>query len=113
MKKINLKGTKRILAFLFCFTIFFISFLFPLFQMLFWSFTFPNSFDFLEIISINFNSMKLIFFASTVIIFLSFFVNFGTRVLKSNVLSFFSNLSIAGYAIPGIVISVAIITFFL
>ena len=80
--------------------------------MLFWSFTFPNSFDFLEIISINFNSMKLIFFASTVIIFLSFFVNFGTRVLKSNVLSFFSNLSIAGYAIPGIVISVAIITFF-
>ena len=111
-EKINLKGKKRILAFLFCFTIFLISFLFPLFQMLFWSLTFPNSFDFLEVISMNFNSIKLIFFASTVIIFLSFFVNFGTRVLKSNVLSFFSNLSIAGYAIPGIVISVAIITFF-
>ena len=111
-EKINLKGKKRILAFLFCFPIFFFSFLFPLFQMLFWSLTFPNSFDFLEVISMNFNSIKLIFFASTVIIFLSFFVNFGTRVLKSNVLSFFSNLSIAGYAIPGIVISVAIITFF-
>ena len=111
-EKIYLSGIKKLLAFLFCSSIFFISFLFPLFQMIFWSITFPNLLDFSEIIKINLNSMKLIFLSSTLIIFLSLFVNFGTRVLKSNFLTFFSSLSIAGYAIPGIVISVAIITFF-
>ncbi len=111
-EKITLKGTKKIFAFLFCFTLFFISFLFPLFQMFFWSFTFTNFFDLNEILKLNFNSLKLILLASTTIIFLSLFVNFGIRVLKSNFLNFFSNLSIAGYAIPGIVISVAVITFF-
>ena len=111
-EKITLKGTKKIMAFLFCFMIFFISFIFPLSQMIFWSFSFSNSINFQEVITLNLNSMKLIMLASTIIIFLSFFVNFGTRVLKSNFLTFFSNLSIAGYAIPGIVISVAIISFF-
>ena len=88
-EKIDLNGVKKILAFVFCFSVFFLSFLFPLFQMLFWSFNFPNFFDFEEIIKINFNSMKLIIFASTAIILLSFFVNFGTRVLKNNFLVFF------------------------
>ena len=111
-EKIKLRGFKKLIAFIFCFSIFFFSFLFPLFQMFYWSFTFPNFFDFNEIIKMNFNSMKLILLASTVIILLSFFVNFGTRVLKNKFLIVFSNLSIAGYAIPGIVISVAIITFF-
>ena len=111
-EKINLNGTKKNLAFLFCFIIFFISFLFPLFQMLYWTFSLPKSFEIQEIISMNVNSMKLILLASTVIISLSLFVNFGIRVLKSKFLIFISNLSIAGYAIPGIVISVAIITFF-
>ena len=93
-EKINLKGTKKNLAFLFCFIIFFISFLFPLFQMLYWTFSLPNLFEIQEIISMNVNSMKLILLASTVIITLSLFVNFGIRVLKSNFLIFISNLSI-------------------
>ena len=88
-EKIYLSGIKKLLAFLFCSSIFFISFLFPLFQMIFWSITFPNLLDFSEIIKINLNSMKLIFLSSTLIIFLSLFVNFGTRVLKSNFLTFF------------------------
>ena len=88
-EKIYLSGIKKLLAFLFCSSIFFISFLFPLFQMIFWSITFPNLLDFSEIIKINLNSMKLIFLSSTLIIFLSLFVNFGTRVLKSNFFNFF------------------------
>ena len=55
--------------------------------------------------------MKLILLASTVIITLSLFVNFGIRVLKSNFDFYFKPFN-SGYAIPGIVISVAIITFF-
>ena len=81
--------------------------------MIFWSFTFPNFFELTDIMNLNFNSLKLILLASTLIIVLSFFVNFGIRVFKSKFLNLISNLSIAGYAIPGIVVSVAIITFFL
>ena len=111
-EKIYLKGYKKILATLYCFILFFVSFLFPLFQMIFWSFTFPNFFELTDIMNLNFNSLKLILLASTLIIVLSFFVNFGIRVFKSKFLNLISNLSIAGYAIPGIVVSVAIITFF-
>ena len=50
--------------------------------------------------------------SSLVIISLSLIVNFGARILKSKVLQFFSSLSISGYAIPGIVISVSVISLF-
>lgn len=109
-KKITLNNSKSILAFMFCSLIFFISFLFPLFQMVFWSLNFHDYFQFSEIIKLNVNSIKLIFLASITIILLSFFVNFGIRILDSKSLRFFSSLSISGYAIPGIVISVAIIS---
>ncbi len=45
-QKLQLKGTKSIAAFLFCFLVFFLSFLFPLSQMLYWTIKFPeNLFD--------------------------------------------------------------------
>ena len=78
--------------------------------MIYWSINFNDFFQFSEIIKLNVNSIKLIFLASITIILLSFFVNFGIRILDSKFLKFFSSLSISGYAIPGIVISVAIIS---
>ena len=110
VRKISLNHSKGLLAFLFCFFIFFISFLFPLFQMIYWSINFNDFFQFSEIIKLNVDSIKLIFLTSITIILLSFFVNFGIRILDSKFLKFFSSLSISGYAIPGIVISVAIIS---
>ena len=68
--------------------------------------------DLNQILHLNYNSVKLIFLSSIFIISLSLIVNFSGRILKSRVLSFFSNLSISGYAIPGIVVSVSIISLF-
>ena len=62
--------------------------------MLYWTFSLPNLFEIQEIISMNVNSMKLILLASTVIITLSLFVNFGIRVLKSNFLIFFQTFQL-------------------
>ena len=39
---INLKGYKATLALIFCATVFFISFLFPVLQMLYWTIIFPK-----------------------------------------------------------------------
>ena len=49
-EKIKLSGTNSFFAFLFCFLLFFLSFLFPLGQMLYWTIKFPeNLFDFIKI----------------------------------------------------------------
>ena len=112
IEKTNLKGFKEFSAFLFCLSLFSISFLFPLFQMFSWALSSSTYFNNNELIELNFNSIKLILISSLLIISLSFFVNFGIRTIKSRLLKICSSLSISGYAIPGIVISVAIISFF-
>ena len=108
----KLTGASAFAAFLFCFILFFISFIFPFSQMIFWSYKFPEYFESLNLLKLNLNTFILIFFTSLLIIFFSFTANFGNRVLKSKLLGFLSTLSISGYAIPGIIISVSIISFF-
>ncbi len=111
-KKTLLRGYKSFLASFFCFFLFSISFLFPLILMLKWSLVNSSFLDLDQILHLNYNSVKLIFLSSIFIISISLIVTFSGRVLKSRALSFFSNLSISGYAIPGIVVSVSIISLF-
>jgi iron(III) transport system permease protein len=111
-KKTILNGSKGILAFSFCLLLFTISFLFPLFQMLYWAFSNSNLYDYKQLLQLNLNSIKLIILSSLIIICLSLFSNFGVRILRSKFLQFFSTLSISGYAIPGIVISISVISLF-
>ncbi len=110
-KKTKLSGSKSFFAFFFCFSLFGISFIFPFSQMIYWSFKFPEYLKSLDILKLNFNTFILIFCTSTILILFSIIVNFGNRVLKNSFLNFLSNLSISGYAIPGIIISVSIISF--
>ena len=111
-KKTILNGSKGILAFSFCLLLFTISFLFPLFQMLYWAFSNSNLYDYKQLLQLNLNSIKLIILSSLIIICLSLFSNFGVRILRSKFLQFFSTLSISGYAVPGIVISISVISLF-
>ena len=99
------------MAFLFCMSLFSLSFIFPFFQMIYWSFQFPEYYTNLNILELNFNTFILIFCTSFFLILFSLITNFGNRVLKNKFLDLVSNLSISGYAIPGIIISVSIITF--
>jgi iron(III) transport system permease protein len=79
--------------------------------MLFWSIKFPEYYTNLNLFNLNFNTFCLIFCTSSLLILFSFITNFGNRNIKSKFLNLVSNLSISGYAIPGIIISVSIITF--
>ncbi len=110
-KRLQLNGFSALAAFLFCFSLFFISFIFPFSQMIFWSYKFPEYYKNLNLIRLNLNTFTLILFTSFFIIIFSFIVNFGNRALKSKFLNLISTLSISGYAIPGIIISVSIISF--
>ena len=51
-QKIKLSGGKSFMAFMFCFLVFFLSFLFPLSQMMYWTIKFPENLFDLEIINL-------------------------------------------------------------
>jgi len=110
-KPINLTGRKAFLAFTFCALVFFFSFLFPVLQMLYWTISFPKHLADLNLIKLFSNTMLLVFLSSILLISLSFISNYGNRVTRSKLLSILTTFSVSGYAIPGIILAVAFITF--
>ena len=108
---VHLYNYKSILAFLFCMLVFFLSFLFPVFQMLYWTIIFPKHFLDLNLIELFSNTMLLVFLSCCLLILLAFISNYGNRVSKSKFLEALNTFSISGYAIPGIILAVAFITF--
>ena len=110
-EKIKLSGKKSFFAFMFCFIIFFLSFLFPLSQMLYWTIKFPENFFDIDIVTLTLNTVYLVILSSIVLIVFSLISNYGNRVSKNKFLNFLSTLSISGYAIPGVILAVAFITF--
>ena len=110
-EKSKLSSGKSFLAFLFCFIIFFLSFLFPLSQMLYWTIKFPENFFDLEIFNLLVNTLYLVTLSSLILIIFSLMSNYGNRVSKNKFLNILSTLSISGYAIPGVILAIAFITF--
>ncbi len=109
--KIKLVGKKSFLAFLFCFSVFFLSFLFPLSQMMYWTLKFPENLFELQVLDLLKNTLYLVSLSSLVLIIFALISNYGNRVTKNKVLNVLSTLSISGYAIPGVILAVAYITF--
>jgi len=108
---IFLTGYKSFLAFSFCMFVFFISFLFPVLQMFYWTIIFPKHFIDLNATELFLNTLLLVFFSSCLLISMGFISNYGNRVSRSKILEVLSTFSISGYAIPGIILAVAFITF--
>ncbi len=92
--------------------LFFLSFIFPTLQMMYWTIKFPKYFQDIDIISLNINTLYLVIISSLFLIFLSFITNFGSRVSKNKILKYLNFISISGYALPGVILAVAFITFF-
>ena len=108
---VRLKGLKSFFAFKFCAIVFFISFLFPVLQMLYWTIIFPKHLTDLNLIELFSNTILLVFLSSIILISLAFISNYGNRVSRSKFLEVLTTFSISGYAIPGIILAVAFITF--
>ena len=80
--------------------------------MIFWTFKFPKYFQDIDILKINLNTLYLVGLASLCLVAISLLINFGSRISKSKILNYLTNFSISGYAIPGVILAVAFITFF-
>jgi iron(III) transport system permease protein len=79
--------------------------------MLYWTIKFPENLLDIDIVSLTLNTIYLVILSSIVLIMFSLISNYGNRVSKNKVLNFLSTLSISGYAIPGVILAVAFITF--
>ena len=110
-EKINLIGTKSFLAFLACTLVLFFSFIFPLSQMFYWTILFPKNFFDLNSQQLFMNTILLVSLSSLVLIFFSFISDYGNRVSRSKFLNILTTFSVSGYAIPGVILAVAFITF--
>ena len=110
-EKIKLSGNEAFFALIFCFLIFFMSFIFPLSQMLYWTIKFPENLFDLKIIDLFLNTLYLVTLSSLVLLIFSLISNYGNRIGNNKILNFLSTLSIAGYAIPGVILAIAFITF--
>ncbi len=110
-EKINLTGIKSFMIFSNCALILLFSFLFPLSQMLYWTIIFPKNFFDLNFQQLFINTMILVSLSCLALITFSFLSNYGNRVSRSKFLSFLTTFSISGYAIPGVILAVAFITF--
>ena len=80
--------------------------------MIYWTAKFPKYFQDTNILELNLNTILLVFLASSILITLAFLINFGNRISKSEILDNLSMFSISGYAIPGVILAVAFISFF-
>ena len=110
-EKTTLYGLKSFFAFLFCFILFLLSFLFPLSQMLYWTIKFPENFFDLDTIILLLNTLYLVSMSGIVLIIFALISNYGNRVSNRKILNVMSTLSISGYAIPGVILAIAFITF--
>jgi len=79
--------------------------------MLYWTVIFPKHFVDLNVIELFLNTILLVFLSCSVLISLAFISNYGNRVSKSKLLESLTTFSVSGYAIPGIILAVAFITF--
>jgi len=110
-EKYNLFGWKSFFAFFACFFVLFLSFIFPLSQMLYWTIIFPKNFIDLNFIELSINTLYLVILSSITLIIFSFISNYGNRVSRSKFLNILTTFSVSGYAIPGVILAVAFISF--
>jgi len=110
-EKIKLNKSNSFWAFTACSVVLFFSFIFPLSQMLYWTIIFPKNFYDLKIFDLFTNTIYLVLLSSLILIVFSFITNYGNRVSRSKLLNILTTFSISGYAIPGVILAVAFITF--
>ena len=109
--KIKLKGYQAFIACGICSLVFLISFGFPLSQMTYWTFLFPKHLLDLNLLELLGNTLLLVFLSCCILILLSFISNYGNRITKSKFLQVLTTFSISGYAMPGVILAVAYISF--
>lgn len=108
----KLTGIKTFLAFSFCFSVFSLGFLVPLFQLLYWGLLTYKSVLNSQFVVLLFNSVFLAVLSAFIIMLLALIIGNYSRITRSWPGKIAAKLTIIGYSIPGAVIAIGVITFF-
>ncbi len=106
------KGLQAYGLTLFCFSILSFGFFIPCAQLLYWasySYTYVLSPDFIQLTC---NTLYLASLSSVCILSITLIIGNYIRIYKGILSVFYSKLTIIGYAIPGTVLAITVITFF-
>jgi iron(III) transport system permease protein len=110
---IQLKGTKGMLAFGYCFVIFGFAFLIPTLQLVYWAFlTYKKILNY-KFIEFLFNSILVAAVTAALIIVIALIIANYCRIKENFISKIYSKITILGYSIPGAVIAIAVIVFFI
>lgn len=109
----RLKGVKAFSAFIYSFTIFAFSFLIPTLQLVYWStLTYKKTLN-VKLLSLIAGSLSSAIIAAILIVIAAIIVANYTRISEGLISKFFSKSIAMGYSIPGVVIAIGVITFFI
>lgn len=110
--RMRLKGIKGFLAFLISFMFLSLGFLIPLLQLLVWStLTYKKVLN-LEFLKLIGNSVGVALIAVLIILGISLIISNFSRVQENWVAKLFPKVTLLGYSIPGAVLSMGVILFF-
>lgn len=113
IKRVKLSGVKGALSTAFCFVVFSLGFLIPLMQLIYW-----GSMSYKKIINERFfellqNTVVVAGIATIIVMLFAIIVGNFCRLNKGKVSKAFSKIVTLGYSIPGAIIAIGVIVFFI
>lgn len=112
ISRIKLKGIKGIFAFTYSFIVFSLGFLIPTLQLIHWSFLTYKKILNTKFFELVINSFKIASLTSSIIIIIAIIIANSCRINTSWISKVKSKVTVLGYSIPGAVISIGVIVFF-
>lgn len=109
----KLKGFKAISALIFCFGVFTLSFLIPTIQLIGWSLLTYKSILNMKFLGLMFNSLIIALFSSFLIVIAAVIIANYCRISEGILAKIYSKVTLIGYSIPGAVISIGVLLFFI
>jgi len=110
--RIQLKGVKAALASGCCFVVFMFSFLIPILQLFYWALlTYEKTLD-SDFLGLMLNSVITAGTASILIVSAALVIANYSRISENFIGKAYSKIAVLGYSIPGAVISIGVIVFF-
>ncbi len=111
ISKTKLKGFKNFLAFLACFIPFFLGFLLPFIQLVYWFFISYEKIVDEDFIYLLFKTLKLGIISSILITCIALLLTFSLRANRDKISAMSVQITKLGYSIPGAVVAVGILSF--
>ena len=112
LKKEELKGIKRLFVYFFLAIPILFGFLIPIVWIVFYAVRYASEVIDEEFVSAIFNSFISSSFSAFLIVFLAFFISYTVRIQANTTTKYLSKIAGIGYAIPGVIIGVGVLSLF-